>query len=145
MTTPLVKLTGPNRRVWFLSEDGKNISSIKSNDRVYPLGGSSGESAIETKEDASITLTLTQNTVYECTNEAITDLTITGVDEDFICAVIIFVSPSTATTFAMPENGWYCVGDGCKDGVFTPKADMRYNLYVNKEFDRIAVYVAEAL
>ena len=145
MLKPIFSLSGPNRRVKFLSEDGETISHIKDKERVYPIGGSPGESKIETEEAASITLTLAHNTVYECTNEAITDLTIAGVEKDFIYATIIFVSPSTATTFAVPETGWYCVGDGCVDGEFTPKADMRYNLAVNKEFDRIAVYVAEAL
>ena len=109
------------------------------------LAGKSDESTVETISTASISLTLAQNTIYQCTNAAITDLTFLGVENDFIYATLMFISPSTATTFAMPASGWYCKGDDCANGVFTPIADMRYNLAIEVEFGRIAVYVMEAL
>ena len=72
----------------------------------------------ETDSGATITLTLANNTIYEL----------------------------TATVFAMPASGWYCVGsEDCNNGVFTPAADMRYNLAICQESGRIAVYVMRAL
>ena len=109
------------------------------------LAGKSDESTIETISTASISLTLAQNTIYQCTNAAITDLTFLGVANDFVYETLMFISPSTATTFAMPASGWYCKGDDCANGVFTPIADMRYNLAIEVEYGRIAVYVVEAL
>lgn len=226
MTTPLVKLTGPNRRVWFLSEDGETITHIRDCQKTFPLGGSasgedkdtwrpiqidgtdvltdsntslnfkagtnvsityendeliisatdttyseavpssdgvggspglmsatdkeklnklSGESTEDTLADNSVALQLVQNTITYCTSDALTSLSITGADVDFVYCTIIFSSPSTATQFSMPNNGYYCVGDNCSEGVFTPVADMRYNLAAMREYDRIAIYVAKAL
>lgn len=109
------------------------------------LAGKSDESTVETISTASISLTLAQNTIYQCTNAAITDLTFLGVANDFIYATLMFVSPSTATTFAMPNSGWYCVGDDTSNGAFTPVSDMRYNLAIEQEYGRIAVYCMRAL
>lgn len=93
-----------------------------------------------------VTLTLANNTVYELTATALTNLTISGVGTDFTYASVTFTSGSTATVFAMPASGWYCVGsEDCNAGVFTPAADMRYNLAVCQESGRIAVYVMRAL
>ena len=146
MLKPIFSLSGPNRRVKFLSEDGETISHVQTGTRVYKFSDiASVDSSVETETGAAVTLTLANDTVYQCTNEAITSVTISGVEEGFKCAVIIFNSPSTAAAFSIPETGYYCSGDDCSEGAFTPKADMRYNLYVSKEYDRIAVYVAEAL
>ena len=109
------------------------------------LAGKSDESTVETISTASISLTLADNTIYQCTNAAITSLTISGVVSGFTRATLTFTSPSTASTFAMPASGWYCVGTPCSNGVFTPEADMRYNLAIEQESDRVAVYVMEAL
>lgn len=109
------------------------------------LAGKSDESTVVTNTSASIALTLADNTIYQCTNAAITDLTFSGVVAGFVRATLTFTSPSTATTFAMPASGWYCVGPGCENGTFTPTADMRYNLAIEQEADRVAVYVMEAL
>lgn len=109
------------------------------------LAGKSDESTVVTNTSASITLTLADNTIYQCTNAAITDLSLSGVIAGFVRATLTFTSPSTATTFAMPASGWYCVGPGCENGTFTPEASMRYNLAIEQESDRIAIYVMEAL
>lgn len=100
----------------------------------------------ETDSGATIMLTLANNTVYELTATALTSLTLSGVGTDFTYASITFTSGSTATVFSMPATGWYCVGsEDCNAGVFTPAADMRYNLAVCQESGRIAVYVMRAL
>ena len=100
----------------------------------------------ETDSGATITLTLANNTIYELTATALTSLTISGVETGFSYASVTFTSGSTATVFAMPASGWYCVGsEDCNNGVFTPAADMRYNLAICQESGRIAVYVMRAL
>ena len=93
-----------------------------------------------------VTLTLANNTVYELTATALTSLTLSGVATGFEYASVTFTSGSTATVFAMPATGWYCIGsEDCNNGVFTPVADMRYNLAICQESGRIAVYVMRAL
>ena len=109
------------------------------------LDGKSDVSTIETKSNASVTLTLANNTIYELTASAVTALTFSGVATGFQYAALTFTSGATATTFAMPGSGWYCVGSACSSGTFTPAASMRYNLAIEQESDRIAVYVMEAL
>lgn len=92
------------------------------------------------------TLTLANNTVYELTATALTSLTLSGVASGFSYASVTFTSGTTATVFSMPASGWYCVGsEDCNAGVFTPAADMRYNLAICQESGRIAVYVMRAL
>lgn len=252
----LVKLSGPNRKVWFLSEDGDKITHIKDNQEIYELAGDSsggdtpvidgvyrykgsvteydelptednevgdvwnvvaahegyaagmnyawngtdwdaigglytdtwrpikvnGTDAITdssttlnlksgsnislSTSDGDITISATgiastettitdsevsinpaDNTIYSCTSNNITSLNITGTDFGFKYCVIIFNSPSdTATQFSVPVDGnYYCVGDDCSDGDFTPVANMRYNLAVQQEYDRVAIYVMKAL
>lgn len=100
----------------------------------------------ETNSGDPVTLTLANNTVYELTATALTSLTLSGVGTGFEYASVTFTSGSTATVFAMPATGWYCVGsEDCNAGVFTPAADMRYNLAICQESGRIAVYVMRAL
>lgn len=100
----------------------------------------------ETNSGDPVTLTLDNNTVYELTSAALTSLTLSGVETGFEYASVTFTSGSTATVFAMPATGWYCVGsEDCNAGVFTPAAEMRYNLAICQEFGRIAVYVMRAL
>ena len=100
----------------------------------------------ETNSGDPVTLTLANNTVYELTATALTSLTLSGVETGFKYASVTFTSGSTATVFAMPASGWYCVGsEDCNAGVFTPAADMRYNLAICQEYGRIAVYVMRAL
>lgn len=91
-----------------------------------------------------VTLTLANNTVYNLTATALTSLTLSGVETGFEYASVTFTSGSTATTFATPATGWYCVGADCTSGTFNPAASMRYNLAICQEADRIAVYVMEA-
>lgn len=106
---------------------------------------STGSTNVITSADNEVALTLANNTLYQCINNNITSLTISGIAAGFEHASLVFNSPTTATTFAMPETGYYCVGDGCSSGVFTPIANMRYNLIIRQEYDRIAIYVSEAL
>ena len=98
----------------------------------------------ETDSGATITLTLANNTVYELTDTALTSLTLSGVATGFKYASVTFTSGTTATVFSMPATGWYCIGAACNSGTFTPEASMRYNLAIEQEADRIAVYVMEA-
>lgn len=101
-----------------------------------------------TNSGEPVTLTLANNTVYELTATALTSLTLLDVGTDFTYASVTFTSGSTATTFALPATPvkeWYCIGAACSSGTFTPEASMRYNLAVEQESDRIAVYVMEAL
>lgn len=98
----------------------------------------------ETNSGDPVTLTLANNTVYELTATALTSLTLSGIASGFKYASVTFTSGSTATVFAMPATGWYCIGAACSSGTFTPEASMRYNLAICQEADRIAVYVMEA-
>ena len=99
-----------------------------------------------TNANSTVTLTLANNTVYELTATALTSLTLSGVASGFEYASITFTSGTTETVFATPSTGWYCVGSkDCNAGVFTPAADMRYNLAICQESGRIAVYVMRAL
>ena len=100
---------------------------------------------IETSSTATQALTLANNTVYELTATALTILMLSGVETGFEYASVTFTSGSTATVFSMPATGWYCIGAACSSGTFTPEADMRYNLAIEQEADRIAVYVMEAM
>ena len=105
-----------------------------------------GDSQVVINSDASVSLTVDQNTIYRLTSSSLSSLTISGVTTQFKYATIIFTSPSSdVTTFAMPQTGYYCKGAACEDGEFTPEADMRYNLALENEGDRIAIYVMEAL
>ena len=108
-------------------------------------GSDDSASQVIVNTDSEVSLIVDQNTIYRCTNPALSSLTISGVTSQFIYATIIFTSPSTATTFAMPSTGYYCKGPACENGEFTPEANMRYNLAIENEGDRIAIYVMEAL
>lgn len=250
----LVKLSGPNRKVWFLSEDGDKITHIKDNQEIYEFSGSGGdaptaepvytykgskdtyeelptednavgdvwnvvaahegyaagmnyawdgtdwdatgglyadtwrpikvnssdaitdsstalnlkagshislstsggtitiaasgiESTEETITDSDVTIPLLySNRIFYCTNSNLASLSIYGALDGFKYCAIIFNSPSTPTQFGVEGIGdYYCVGDDCTGGAFTPVANMRYNLAVQREYDRIAIYVMRAL
>ena len=117
------------------------------NNNVTTLSNTKADiSTVISNDNASVLLTLSNNTIYRCTNTAINDLTIAGVDTGFVYATITFTSRATLpTTFAVPSTGYYCSGAECANGAFTPVAGMRYNLAVENEGDRIAIYVMEAL
>lgn len=108
-------------------------------------GGGTSETTLVVNTDTEISLTLTNNHVYWCTSSNIVSLSIAGVATGFDHASLTFTARSSGTTFGMPENDYYCVGAGCSSGVFTPVAGMRYNLTIRQEYDRIAIYVEEAL
>lgn len=109
------------------------------------LANKSDVSTISTDSSSSVTLTLANNTIYELTASAVSALTFSGVATGFQYAALTFISGSTATVFSFPASGWYCVGADCSSGTFTPVASMRYNLAIEQESDRIAVYAMEAL
>lgn len=110
------------------------------------LANKAGVTTITTDSSASVTITaLADNTVYQLTNSALTALSITGLATGFVQAAITFTSGSTATVFSMPNSGWYCAGEDTSSGTFTPVSDMRYNLAIYQESDRVAVYVMKAL
>ena len=100
------------------------------------------KSAEVTDSTATPTLTLANNTIYSCTNSAITTLTISGIATGFEYAAIIFNSPSTAASVQMP-SGWVCVGVDVTNSVFVPVADKRYNLAIYQQYDGVRVYVME--
>ena len=142
-----VEITYNNNTIVELSESGtktlKTAGKYLEGDIVLDYECPDG--TIVTNSDSSVTLTLDNNTIYQLTDSALTALTLSGVSTGFRYAVITFTSGSTATTFAMPNSGWYCVGAGCTSGTFFPSTSMRYNLAIEQEADRIAVYVMEAL
>ena len=142
-----VEITYNNTKIVELSESGtktlKTAGKYLEGDIVMTYESPDG--TVVTNSDASVTLTLANNKIYQLTNSAVTDLTFSGVATGFKYAVLTFTSGSTATTFAMPNSGWYCVGADCTSGTFFPATSMRYNLAIEQEADRIAVYVMEAL
>lgn len=124
--------------------DGSSAAAVSNAAVASALAGKSDVSTIEPVTSASPVLTLANNTVYQCSND-LTSLTFNAVAAGFSYASLTFTSGSTATSFAVPASGWYCVGADCSGGTFTPAASMRYNLAIEQESDRVAVYVMEAL
>lgn len=88
------------------------------------------------------TLTLANNTVYSCTNAAITMLTISGIASGFEYAVIEFNSGSTAASVDIP-SGWVCIGEDCSNNTFVPVSDKCYSMAIRQRFDGVRVYVME--
>lgn len=125
--------------------DTSSTNAVQNGAVASALNGKSDVTAIVTDNTATPALTLANNTITRCSNASITTLTISGVATGFEYASVTFSSPSTAAAFAMPATGWYAVGADCSSGVFTPVTDMRYNLAIMDEGDRIAVYVMEAM
>ena len=95
-----------------------------------------------TDATATPTLTIANNTVYSCTNAAITMLTISGVSTGFEYAVIEFNSGSTAASVDIP-SGWVCIGEDCSNNAFVPVADKCYSMAIRQRFDGVRVYVME--
>lgn len=107
------------------------------------------EQAITDTTGEAVSLTVNNNYIYRYNNVDggyISSFTISGVVQGFQYATITFTCSSTAATFVMPSTGYYCAGADCdSNGDFVPVADMRYNLAVMQEGDRIAIYVMRAL
>ena len=100
------------------------------------------KSAEVTDTTATPTLTLANNTIYSCTNSAITTLTISGAVTGFEYASIYFDSGSTAAAVDFP-SGWNCIGEDCSSNAFVPVASKSYNLAIIKRGVDIRVYVME--
>lgn len=133
-------------KIYFAVDTHQLLQASSDNGSVvwHELGGQA-QTAIVNNSNAAVSITLSDNTIYRCTSDSLSSLTISGLATGFRYASITFTSPATATTFAMPATGYYCVGAACDNGVFTPEASMRYNLAIEDEGDRIAIYVMEAL
>ena len=95
-----------------------------------------------TDDTTTPTLTLANNTIYSCTNSAITTLTISGVVTGFEYATVEFDSGSTAAAIDIP-SGWVCIGEDCSNNAFVPVASKSYNLAVVNRMGAIRVYVME--
>ena len=95
-----------------------------------------------TDSTATPTLTLANNTVYSCTNAAITVLTISGVNTGFEYATVEFDSGSTAAAVDIP-SGWVCIGEDCSNNAFVPVASKAYNMAIVNRMGAIRVYVME--
>ena len=100
------------------------------------------KSAEVTDSTATPTLTLANNTIYSCTNSAITMLTISGVVTGFEYATVEFDSGSTAAAVDIP-SGWVCIGEDCSNSAFVPVADKAYNMAIVDRMGAIRVYVME--
>ena len=95
-----------------------------------------------TDATATPTITLANNTIYSCTNSAITMLTISGVVTGFEYATVEFDSGSTAAAIDIP-SGWVCIGEDCTNNAFVPVADKAYNMAIVNRMGAIRVYVME--
>ena len=100
------------------------------------------KSAEVTDATATPTLTLANNTIYSCTNSAITTLTISGAVTGFEYATVEFDSGSTAAAVDIP-SGWVCIGEDCSNNAFVPVADKAYNMAIVNRMGAIRVYVME--
>ena len=100
------------------------------------------KSAEVTDTTATPTFTLANNTIYSCTNSAITTLTISGVVTGFEYATVVFDSGSTAAAVDVP-SGWVCIGEDCNNNAFVPVASKSYNLAIVNRMGAIRVYVME--
>ena len=100
------------------------------------------KSAEVTDATATPTFTLANNTIYSCTNSAITTLTISGVVTGFEYATVDFNSGSTAAAVDIP-SGWVCIGEDCSNNAFVPVASKAYSMAIRQRFDGVRVYVME--
>ena len=94
------------------------------------------QTALITISTASITLALANNTIYDFTNAAITDIDLTAATGMKYCG-FDFETGSTAPTFSYPADGtndWVFEGADCSDGVFIPEASTRYRVAIEAGF-----------
>ena len=131
----LVKLSGPNRKVWFISEDGETISYIRDNQQLYKLAGYGGK-----KEE---TTDIAINLANESINNLPDNLKSIALDssKDFSCCALHFTTGEIPPTFSVPY-GWLAVGDDVVDSAFIPAANSDYDIAIDIEGDKITLYVA---
>lgn len=94
------------------------------------------ETALITISTASITLDLENNTIYDFTNSAITEINLSAATGMKYCG-FEFETSSTAPTFSYPADGsnnWVFEGADCSDGVFVPAASTRYRVAIEQGF-----------
>ncbi len=131
----LVKLSGPNRKVWFISEDGETISYIRDNQQMYKLAGSGGEK----EEPSDIIVNLVNNSINNLPDN-LNSITLKS-DSESISCILRFITGSTAPTFSVP-SGWLAVGDDVVDSVFIPAANSEYDIAIDTEDGSITLYVS---
>lgn len=138
MLIPLVKLSGPNRKVWFISEDGEHITGIKDNQTVYKFGYPT-ESREEKIDDSTVVLNLKNDTVYDIQSDNLLSIQLLA-DENFKYCTIHFSSIKFAPLFLVPY-GWRATGSDCEDLKFAPKANSEYNIAVDTLGSTTTLYV----
>ena len=133
----LVKLSGPNRKVWFLSEDGENITHIKDKQNIYRISVPVQSKDVEIS-DSSIALSLENDKVYNISNKT-TSITLTG-SEGFKYCTIHLTTGSAAPSFDIPDD-WRSTGADCTELTFTPVANSEYNIAIDTLGDKTTLYV----
>ena len=130
----LVKLSGPNRKVWFLSSDGETINYVKDGQQLYKLSGSGGGD-----DTTKVLIELEDDQIYTLANKRIQSITLEPTDS-FSSCTLHFITGNDAPTFSMP-NTWKALGADCVDNVFTPMANSEYNIAIDTVEDVVTVYV----
>lgn len=132
----LVKLSGPNRKVWFLSDDGETIKYVKDGQQLYKLSGSGGGSKDDTTE---VLIELENDQIYTLYNKNIESITLEPT-VDFSYCTLKFITGNTAPTFSMP-SAWKAIGADCVNDAFTPVANSEYNIAIDTVEQVVTVYV----
>lgn len=134
----LVKLSGPNRKVWFLSEDGVNITHIKDNQEIYAFSV-----AVQSKEqqidEEVVNLTVENDKVYDIASTA-TTINITASTGFKYCTLHITTGDSTPT-ITIPDEWRYTGSDVDENKVFTPTANSEYNIAIDTLGTQTTLYV----
>lgn len=136
----LVKLTGPNRKVWFLSEDGETITHIKDNQNIYKLGMPPISEQKEKPIDESVVvINLENDKIYDLVNTNITSITLLA-DDTFRYCSLHFSSGNSAPSFSAP-NGWLAIGEDCMSNTFIPKENTEYSIAIDTTGFTTTIYV----
>lgn len=132
----LVKLSGPNRRVWFLSEDGETITAIRDNQQFFKLAGYGGQADYST----DISINLENGRIYNIPNDKLESIALDS-DTNYICCALHFTTGNTAPTFTMPNN-WVAIGADVIASKFIPVANSEYNIAIDTEEGTVTLYIA---
>lgn len=98
-----------------------------------------------TISDASVTLTLQNNSLYYLTNANITAIDLDSAS-GFLYGGFDFETGSSEPTFSYPADGtndWVFCGADCEDGVFIPQAEKRYRVAIEEGFGTFVGTVQE--
>lgn len=130
----LVKLSGPNRKVWFLSSNGETINYIKDGQQLYKLSGSGGDD-----DTTEVLIELENDQIYTLANKNIESITLEPT-AGFAHCTLHFITGNEAPTFSMPSV-WKALGSDCVNDVFTPVANSEYNIAIDTVEKVVTVYV----